>query len=179
MHTRLQIPPIESILAQDPISHAPLAFFPESPDDPPLMDAVIVTRGAWSSDEDALLRNAVTRFGLGQWDVIAAVIPGRSATQCRERWTFRIGPGLNKGPFEQWEDELIVKERERFGNHWTLISSHLIGRTSCAVKNRWYSVLRKHYKKRSNEKHTPSFPFTLTDLLSHPVRHQCLRMMFL
>jgi hypothetical protein len=174
MQPRLRIPSIESVLSQDPILQAPVVFFADSPDYLPLMDGVLVMRGAWSLNEDTLLRSAVTRFGAGQWDIIAAVIPGRSANQCRERWNFRISPGLNKGPFEKWEDDLIIEERERYGNHWTLISSHLPGRTSCAVKNRWYSVLRKHYRKRNIEKHTPALPFTLADLLSHPVQHRMI-----
>jgi hypothetical protein len=115
------------------------------------------------------LRSAIGRFGVGQWDFIASVIPGRSALQCRERWNFRIGPGLNKMPFAQWEDQLIIRERERYGNHWTLISSHLPGRTSCAVKNRWYSVLRKRHRKEK-AKPAAAAPVSLADLLSHPVR---------
>jgi hypothetical protein len=164
MHPRARIPPIGVLLSYDP-----LPYLPVSPDVCPAMDPILVMRGAWHPQEDALLRSAVNRFGAGQWDFIAAVIPGRSALQCRERWNFRIGPGLNKMPFEQWEDALIIRERERYGNHWTLISSHLPGRTSCAVKNRWYSVLRKHYRSGTPERQAAEIPMTVADLLSHPV----------
>jgi hypothetical protein len=108
-------------------------------------------RGCWSSTEDNLLSAAVTRYGCNQWDAVAAQIPGRNATQCRERWMFRIGPGLNKTPFQAWEDDLIVDSRRSLGNHWTAIANRLPGRTSCAVKNRWYSVLRK----RKEQEHVP------------------------
>ncbi|OHT07625.1 hypothetical protein TRFO_24116 [Tritrichomonas foetus] len=107
-----------------------------------------VTRGAWSTNEDTLLRNAVLRYGTNHWDNVACTIPGRTPTQCRERWMFRISPGLKKSPFEPWEDDFIIAERAKIGNHWTQIASQLPGRTSCAVKNRWYTVLRKHASKK-------------------------------
>jgi hypothetical protein len=49
---------------------------------------------------------------------------------------------IKKVKFEKWEDEVIILERERIGNHWSHIADKLSGRTSSAVKNRWYSVLR-------------------------------------
>jgi hypothetical protein len=163
MSAGAQFAPVAFAFSQGPV------LFANAPYCQPLMDVDLVLRGTWSIREDSLSRDAIHRFGAGQWDVIAAVIPGRSSNQCRERWTYRIGPGLNKNPFEKWEDELIVQEREKFGNHWTLISSHLPGRTSCAVKNRWYSVLRKHYRKRGVPKQSDTMPLTIAELLSHPV----------
>jgi hypothetical protein len=131
----------------------------------------LVIRGAWQTREDELLRDAVTRFGLYRWNSVAAVIPGRSPTQCRERWMFRIGPGLNKSPFQEWEDELIIRERERVGNHWTSIAAKLPGRTSCSVKNRWYSVLKKHQKRAKMAKQTRQMmPFDIPSLLCHPIQ---------
>ena len=128
-----------------------------------------VTRGSWCMSEDALLRAAVGRFGINHWDAVAATIPGRTATQCRERWMFRISPGLKKTPFEYWEDELIIRERGRLGNHWTQIAAKLPGRTSCSVKNRWYTVLRKHNPVDEvvpEEKEPEARPFDIQSLLS-------------
>jgi hypothetical protein len=49
---------------------------------------------------------------------------------------------IKRGKFEKWEDDIIILERERIGNHWCHIADKLPGRTSSAIKNRWYSVLR-------------------------------------
>lgn len=100
------------------------------------------TKGAWSAEEDELLKHAVSLSKPILWDVVAESVPGRSAIQCKERWLYRLDPDVKKTRFERWEDELIIKERERVGNRWTLIANKLPGRTSCAVKNRWYSILR-------------------------------------
>ncbi|KAK8900179.1 hypothetical protein M9Y10_002502 [Tritrichomonas musculus] len=98
-------------------------------------------KGSWSLEEDQKLREAVANCDPIIWDVIAEKVPGRSAIQCKERWLYRLHPEVKKTRFEKWEDDLIISERNRVGNHWTLISNKLPGRTSCAVKNRWYSVL--------------------------------------
>lgn len=110
-------------------------------------------KGSWSLEEDTRLREAVANCDPILWDIVAEKVPGRSAIQCKERWLYRLHPEVKKTRFEKWEDDLIIKERNRVGNHWTLISNKLPGRTSCAVKNRWYSVLRNRVK--SND----SFPF--------------------
>jgi hypothetical protein len=101
-----------------------------------------IVHGSWRSSEDEQLRAAVAKYGTSHWDSVASIIPRRTPTQCRERWMFRISPGLNKTPFEPWEDDTIIFERARVGNHWAQIAQELPGRTSCAVKNRWYSALR-------------------------------------
>lgn len=99
-------------------------------------------KGAWSVEEDQKLIEAVTNMHPILWDVVAESVPGRTGIQCKERYLYRLHPEVKKTRFEKWEDELIMKERMKIGNHWTLIATKLPGRTSCAVKNRWYSVLR-------------------------------------
>ena len=102
----------------------------------------VYTKGSWSPEEDELLKEAVSRARPILWDVVAESVPGRSAIQCKERWMYRLDPDVKKTRFERWEDELILRERQRVGNRWTLIANKLPGRTPCAVKNRWYSILR-------------------------------------
>jgi hypothetical protein len=123
-----------------------------------------MSHGIWSQSEDDQLRRAVEKHGTNQWESVAAVVVGRTATQCRERWNFRIGPGLNKGPFAPWEDAIIVRERARIGNRWTQIAQQLPGRSSCAIKNRWYAELRK----QARQEPEPASFFSITHLLSRP-----------
>ena len=103
-------------------------------------------KGQWSPEEDKILRDAVESCeGQILWDHIAKSVQGRTPKQCRERWVYRLRPEIKKTPFEPWEDELINTERKKIGNCWTLIAQKLPGRTSCAVKNRWYTVLKNRY----------------------------------
>jgi hypothetical protein len=128
-----------------------------------------ITHGFWHEIEDSQLRDAVRQCGVNHWESVASLVPGRTPTQCRERWMFRIGPGLNKAPFEEWEDELIIAERQRLGNRWTMIAQRLPGRTSCAVKNRWYAELRKQPLRGASVVPSADAPvFSVAHLLSRP-----------
>ena len=103
-------------------------------------------KGVWKQEEDEKLKKAVQSMSPVVWDVVAEHVPGRTPLQCRERWRYRLSPDIKKTRFEHWEDSIIIKEQKRLGNKWTLIANKLPGRTSCAVKNRWYSVLNKTCK---------------------------------
>jgi hypothetical protein len=88
---RPQLPHIGFLLSQSPLAFVQPVVLPPPPLFIPMMESALVMRGAWDIREDAMLREAVNRFGTTQWDIVAAVTPGRSATQCRERWMFRTG----------------------------------------------------------------------------------------
>ena len=135
----LPLPPLESQFFKSRTEEAGELFFPkiEPPPIPP-----IISKGFWSPHEDELLVKAISKSSPILWDQVAQNVPGRSALQCKERWLYRLNPEVKKTRFEKWEDDLIIAERTRIGNRWTLIAKKLPGRTSCAVKNRWYSVLK-------------------------------------
>lgn len=148
MSIREQLPPITDF----PLTAADRARFACQPDIVKLFDAQEPPpkpkekssgKGQWTADEDKQLLDAMASFqGHICWEELSKRIPGRTAKQCRERWQFRLHPDVSKAPFQPWEDEFIIFERQNKGNHWTEIASKLPGRTSCAVKNRWYTVLR-------------------------------------
>ena len=98
-------------------------------------------RRVWTKEEDEKLLNAIKEQEPIVWDEVAKHLPGRTAVQCKECYCFRLAPGIKKGPFELWEDFIILTEHERIGNHWKLIARKLKGRTMFAVKNRWYTFL--------------------------------------
>ena len=126
------------------------------PAQPPLPSEQIPekkAKGPWTTSEDKLLLDAMASFsGHICWEELSKMIPGRSAKQCRERWQYRLHPDVNKAPFEPWEDELIIYERNYNASNWPLIASKLPGRTSCAVKNRWYTVLRNRRPDQTNRR---------------------------
>lgn len=104
----------------------------------------INARGAWTQQEDELLRSAVQQLGPKKWSDIARLVPSRSSKQCRERWFDRLAPDLKHGPFEHWEDQVIIEKQKEVGNRWSVIARLLPGRSSGSVKNRWYSALKSN-----------------------------------
>ena len=113
-----------------------------------------IKRGQWSPDEDEALKKLVDRAslqGLGlldiPWEDIKPYIPGRTLKQVRERWRSNLDPGIVRGEWTQWEDEMIVKMRDEQGMGWASIARALKGRTEHSVKTRHRSMQRA--KKRA------------------------------
>eukprot|EP00878_Enallax_costatus_P024890 GHUV01026584.1.p2 GENE.GHUV01026584.1~~GHUV01026584.1.p2 ORF type:complete len:129 (-),score=7.63 GHUV01026584.1:314-700(-) len=66
-------------------------------------------KGAWTPEEDILLRRLVESHGPQKWSVIAEKIKGRSGKSCRLRWWNHLNPEVKKGTFSDWEDAVIIK----------------------------------------------------------------------
>ena len=99
-------------------------------------------RGSWTQQEDEYLKNAISQVGTKKWSDVARFVPSRTSKQCRERWNNRLNPELKHGPFEQWEDQIIIEKQREIGNRWSCIAQSLPGRSPGTVKNRWYSGLK-------------------------------------
>ena len=96
----------------------------------------------FSKEEDDQLRRLVEANGIKNWSLIAEQMPGRTARQCRERWTNVFAPIKEKWTLE--EDVQLSDFHRRFGNNWTVISMLLPDRTRNEVKNRFNSVISKN-----------------------------------
>jgi hypothetical protein len=104
------------------------------------------TKKYWQENEDELLWNAMKRTQ--NWNRIAAEVPGRTAKQCRDRWIDQLNPFINHGDWTEEEDQLLIEQRQLWGNKWAKIARNFPNRTDNQIKNRWNTHFLK--RKRTN-----------------------------
>ena len=72
----------------------------------------ILHRAHWDVEDDALLDEAVTQFGIGNWEEIAETVGNHTADQCMLKYYEKLNPELGKGSKGAWTNE----EDERLRN---------------------------------------------------------------
>jgi hypothetical protein len=102
-----------------------------------------IHKGPFTPEEDQLIVNYVSQQGPRSWPHITALLPNRSAKQCRERWFNHLDPSLMKSEWTQHEDELIFQQYQTLGTKWSVIAKLFPGRSDNAIKNRWNSSIAK------------------------------------
>ena len=100
-------------------------------------------KGNWKESEDQLLLQWVETKGPNNWTECSKKIKGRCGKQCRERWVNALDPRIKRGNWEEQEHTLIFEQMKTNWSSWTLISKKLPGRTENAIKNYFYSSVRR------------------------------------
>ncbi|XAR53405.1 hypothetical protein NMG60_11021949 [Bertholletia excelsa] len=125
----------------------------------PCCDKTKVKKGPWSPEEDLTLKNYVQKFGSGGNWIALPHKAGlkRCGKSCRLRWLNYLRPDIKHGGFTEEEDRIILTLYHKIGSRWSVIASHLPGRTDNDVKNYWNTKLKKKLLSASN-----------TGLIHHP-----------
>jgi len=100
-------------------------------------------KGNWTVEEDEKLTKWVETNGTLNWTQCSKGIEGRNGKQCRERWHNSLCPDIKKGHWGAEEDLMIFNMFQKYGSKWSLFAKNLAGRSENAIKNRFYSTIRK------------------------------------
>ncbi|KAG6720488.1 hypothetical protein I3842_03G065400 [Carya illinoinensis] len=106
--------------------------------------SLVVRKGAWTGEEDILLRQCIEKHGEGKWHQVPLRAGlNRCRKSCRLRWLNYLKPNIKRGNFAVDEVDLMIRLHKLLGNRWSLIAGRLPGRTPNDVKNYWNTHLRK------------------------------------
>jgi hypothetical protein len=113
----------------------------------PSIERVSGRTGKWAEDEDIKLKAAVQTHGGKNWVEIAALVPGRTRSQCRSRWKEALDPGIDQvtgrtGKWKAAEDSKLKDAVQTHGGkNWAAIAALVPGRTRTQCWNRWHDYL--------------------------------------
>ncbi|XP_021734294.1 transcription factor GAMYB-like [Chenopodium quinoa] len=101
-------------------------------------------KGPWTSAEDAILVEYVTKHGEGNWNAVQKHSGlSRCGKSCRLRWANHLRPDLKKGSFTPEEENRIIELHAKMGNKWARMAAELPGRTDNEIKNYWNTRIKR------------------------------------
>jgi hypothetical protein len=88
------------------------------------------------------LTELVQIHGTTNWYIIAGHLPGRSARQCRQRWSNYVNPNISKHEWTESENEIVLTTYRDSGPKWCVIAHFLPGGSRNNVENRYFALQR-------------------------------------
>lgn len=105
----------------------------------------------FKKEEDERIIELVKIFGTRHWPLVAQFLEGRTAKQCRDRYSNYLIPGFFQGEWTDNEDALLLKLYKEIGPRWSLIKKSFPNRSANNIKNRWYYFLHKKVQFPDNQ----------------------------
>lgn len=101
----------------------------------------------FTPDEDNKILDLIAQYG-NDWPKIAKNLPNRNAKQCRERYINYLNPSVNKNPWTEYEDQLLLEKFNEYGSKWTKIMNFFPGRSDIDIKNHYNKLIYRQTRRQ-------------------------------
>ncbi|XP_030955973.1 transcription factor MYB114-like [Quercus lobata] len=84
-----------------------------------------VRKGAWSEEEDILLKQCIQKHGEGKWHLVPVSAGlNRCRKSCRLRWLNYLKPNIKRGNFAADEVDLMLRLHKLLGNRQVSLANN-------------------------------------------------------
>jgi myb proto-oncogene protein len=118
-------------------------------------DGATTVNRRWTLEEDAKLTSAVAntrkkKWGSDyktDWATVAALVPGRTARQCKQKWKDGLDPSIDRttGRKGRWTEDEDIKLKDAVQTHggkdWSVIAAMVPARTIIQCRGRWHKAV--------------------------------------
>lgn len=98
--------------------------------------------GIWKNTEDEILKVAVMKYGMNQWDRISSLLGRKTPKQCKARWYEWLDPNINKAEWTREEEERLLQLTRTMPSQWRTIAS-IMDRTATQCIEHYELLLDK------------------------------------
>ncbi|RKO97177.1 hypothetical protein CXG81DRAFT_3463, partial [Caulochytrium protostelioides] len=103
---------------------------------------VFIKGGVWKNTEDEVLKAAIMKYGLNQWERIASLLTRKTPKQIKARWYEWLDPAIKKTEWSQAEDEKLLHLAKLMPTQWRTIAP-IVGRTPTQCLERYQRLLEE------------------------------------
>jgi pre-mRNA-splicing factor CDC5/CEF1 len=86
---------------------------------------IVLKGGLWKSTEDEILKAAVMKYGIYEWQRISSLLPRKTTAQVKSRWFDYLQYSNISQPFTQQEDMKLLELAKSYPSQWKTISSFM------------------------------------------------------
>ncbi|EGC31307.1 hypothetical protein DICPUDRAFT_92812 [Dictyostelium purpureum] len=97
----------------------------------------------WTEEEDQKLFQLVNIYGEKKWKRISAEMGGqKTGAQCAQHWKRVLSPDIRKGPWDEDEEELLLRLVNQHGSSWKKIAKRICKRTDIQCRYQYLKSLQ-------------------------------------
>ncbi|GAM23378.1 hypothetical protein SAMD00019534_065530 [Acytostelium subglobosum LB1] len=109
----------------------------------PIQNGIRRSPNKWTKEENKRLTELVGLYGEKKWKRISSEMGGqKTGAQCAQHWKRVLSPEIRKGPWDEDEEETLLKLVAQHGSSWKKIAKRICRRTDIQCRYQYLKALQ-------------------------------------